>query len=394
MKTAAYMVESVLFVLAIASAVYWALTAISTYLLRRGVPLLERLAPPTPAKWPRVSVVIPACNEGATIEAALRSRLGEDYPNAEYIVVDDRSTDATGEIIDRLAREDGRIVPLHVRELPAGWLGKVHAMHVALGHATGDYVLFSDADIHHERGTLQKVIAHCEQHAIDHVAAFPTVWSSGIWVDAVMTTFLRLLSVASRAWKVADPRSRISIGGGTFNLVRRSALDRVGGLAPLAMEVVDDAGLGQLLKWSGARACVLNARGFVSLAFYTSTREAVLGMEKNAFAALGRFDVTRFAIMLGAICVFELAPLVALAFGGAPILAGATLALALVTQLALARWLDRPVASALMSPFGVAVFAFGGMRSMILTLRRGGIAWRGTHYPLAALREGRRLVHA
>ena len=388
------MLDTVLFVLAIAAAGYWGANAIAAVLLHRGVPVLGRLSPPEPARWPRVSVVIPACNEAATIEAAVRSRLDEGYPDAEYIVVDDRSTDGSGEIIDRLAREDARVVPLHVRELPAGWLGKVHAMHVALGHATGEYVLFSDADVHHEPGTLQKVVAHCEQHAIDHVAAFPTVWSTGFWIDAVMTTLLRILSVASRAWKVADPRSRISIGGGTFNLVRRTALDRAGGLAPLAMEVVDDAGLGQLLKWSGASACVLNARGYVSLAYYTSVRETVLGMEKNAFAALGRFEVARFAIMLGAICTLELAAPIALIFGAAPLLAGVTIGVALVTQVAIARWLDRPLVSAVFSPFGVGVFAFGGMRSMILTLRRGGIAWRGTHYPLAALREGRRLVHA
>lgn len=387
------MLDTVLFVMAIAAAVYWGVTAIAAVMLRRGVPLLGRLTPPAPARWPRVSVVIPACNEAATIEVALRSRLDEGYPDAEYIVVDDRSTDGTGEIIDRLAREDARVVPLHLHELPTGWLGKVHAMHVAVGHATGEYVLFSDADVHHERGTLQKVVAHCEAHAIDHVAAFPTVWSSGFWLDAVMTTLLRILAVASRGWKVADPRSRISIGGGTFNLVRRTALDRAGGLAPLAMEVVDDAGLGQLLKWSGARSCVVNARGFVSLAYYTSVREAVLGMEKNAFAAIGRFEIVRFAIVLGAICTLELAAPLALVLGSTPILAAAVIGVAVITQLAIARWLDRPLASAAFSPFGIGVFAFGGVRSMILTLRRGGIAWRGTHYPLAALREGRRLVH-
>jgi hypothetical protein len=159
------------------------------------------------------------------------------------------------------------------------------------------------------------------------------------------------------------------------------------------MEVVDDAGLGQLLKWSGARSCVLNARGFVGLAYYSSVREAVLGMEKNAFAAIGRFNVARFVIVLGALCMLELGALIALVFGGAPILAAATVGLAVITQVAIARWLDRPALSALVSPFGVAVFAFGAIRSLILTLRRDGIAWRGTHYPLRALREGRRLVH-
>jgi hypothetical protein len=267
-------------------------------------------------------------------------------------------------------------------------------MHVAVARATGEYVLFSDADVHHERGTLQKVVAHCEQHAIDCVAAFPTVWRTAFWLDAVMTTLLRMLVVASRGWKVADPRSRISIGGGVFNLVRRSALDRIGGLQPLAMEVVDDAALGQLVKWSGARACVVNARGFVSLGFYSSVRDVVVGMEKNAFAALGRFEVVRFAIVLGALCTLELAAPIALIFGSAPILAGASVACAVVSQVAIARWLDRPVVTAVFAPVGIAVFAFGGLRSMILTLRRGGIAWRGTHYPLAALRAGRKLVHA
>jgi hypothetical protein len=390
-ERAAHM-ATVLFVLAILSAIYWLAVAVAAVRLRRGVPLLSRLEPRAPARWPRVSVVIPACNEAATIEAAVRSRLGEGYPNAEYIVVDDRSTDGTGDIVDRLARDDARVVALHVRELPAGWLGKVHAMHVALQQATGDYVLFSDADVHHEPGTLQRVVAHCEEHRIDHAAAFPTVWSTSFLLDAVMTTLLRIIMVASRAWKVSDPRSRISIGGGVFNLVRRSALARVGGLGPLAMEVVDDAGLGQLLKWSGARSCVINARGFVGLAFYTSVRDVVLGMEKNAFAVLGRFDVARFLILLGALCTLELAPLAALAV--APMLAVPTIVCAIVSQLAIARWIDRPLASAALLPVGIVVFAFGGIRSMILTLRRGGIAWRGTHYPLAALRAGRRLVIA
>jgi hypothetical protein len=384
---------AVLSFVVVASAFYCTLCAIAALMLRRGVPVLRTLDAPPPARWPRVSVIIPACNEARTIESAVRSRLAEGYPDAEYVLVDDRSTDGTGEIIDRLACADARVVALHVRELPPGWLGKVHAMHAALERATGEYVLFSDADVHHEPGTLQRIVAHCEQHAIDHVTAFPTVWSSGFLVDAVMTPLLRILLIGSRAWKVADPRSRISIGGGVFSLVRRSALDRIGGLAPLAMEVVDDAGLGQLLKWSGARACVLNARGFVSLPYYTSVREVIAGMEKNAFAAIGRFDVARFALVLGAICVLELAAPLAVILAGASIVTCATLVIAVATQLALARWMDRPLASALFSPLGVVVFAFGAMRSMILTLWRGGIDWRGTRYPLAALRDGRRLVH-
>src|SRR5262249_1819655 len=154
---------------AILSAAYWAVLVFAALRTIHAVPSLAALAPPEPASWPRVSVIIPACNEEATIEEALRSRLREGYPAAEYIVVDDRSTDRTGEILDRIAAEDPRVVALHVRELPDGWLGKVHALHAGLARATGEWVLFSDADIHHEVGTLRRAVAHCEQNGIDHL---------------------------------------------------------------------------------------------------------------------------------------------------------------------------------------------------------------------------------
>lgn len=383
-------------VLAVVSAPYWLVVAFSVAKVILRVPLVEKLTPRTPHRWPRVSVIIPACNEALAIEAALRSRVAEGYPDAEYIVVDDRSTDGTGEIIEALAREDGRIVPVHVSELPVGWLGKVHAMNVALGRATGEFILFSDADVHHEPGTLERVIAHCQENGIDHVSVFPSVWSSTFPLDVLMNTVLRAFAVASRAWKVADPTSRVSLGGGNFNLVRRSALERAGGLEPLKLEVLDDAGLGQTLKWSGAKQVVLNARGFVGLWFYRSVREAVGGMEKNGFAAIGRYSVARCALAMIGLAVAELGAFAALAGGGGwvRILAAITVAVALGAQLAIGKWLGRPALPTLFAPIGTIVLAFAALRSMVLALVRGGIVWRGTLYPLAALRRGMRYVHA
>ncbi|HEY5925242.1 MAG TPA: glycosyltransferase family 2 protein [Kofleriaceae bacterium] len=377
-----------MFVLAIVCAVYWVIVAFAALRIVRSVPVLAELPVIERTQWPRVSVIIPACNEEATLEAALRSRLAERYPKIEYLVVNDRSTDRTGEIIDRIAAEDARVVPIHIAELPDGWLGKLHAMHVALGHATGEWIMLSDADVHHAPDTLCRVIAHAEHDAIDHVTVFPSVWWSKFGLDAAMTTLLRILTVCSRAWKVSDPRSRVSLGGGNFNLVRRRALDRIGGFVPLRLEVLDDIALGQRLKWSGARACVLNARGYVGLSFYSSLGEVVGGMEKNGFAAVGGFSVVRCLVALGAIALCELGAFVALAVDPSW-LAAATVGAAVAIQLAIARWLGRPAVSALPVPFGVVVFGFGVLRSMVLTLWRGGIAWRGTRYPLAALRRGR-----
>jgi glycosyltransferase involved in cell wall biosynthesis len=381
-------------VLAVLSALYAVVVGAAVIRLVRGVPLLERLAPAAPKRWPKVSVIVAACNEQDSIEAAMRSRLVESYPNAEYILVDDRSTDRTGAIIDQLAAEDDRVRAVHVRELPDGWLGKVHAMEVGLGHATGEWILFSDADVHHEADALSRIVAHCEGEGIDHMTVFPTVFRGAFTFNVVMNAFIRMFAAGSRAWSVPDPRSRVSVGGGNFNLVRRTALEHVGGLAPLRMEVVEDVALGQMLKWSGAKAGIVNARGFVGLAYYTSILEALRGMEKNCFAALGRFSVLRFVVLVGALVVADFGGLGVLCAGsGWPrILSAATLVVALANHLVVARWLRRPLLPSLLAPLGLVVLYVGAFRAMILALVRGGIDWRGTRYSLAALRRGMRYV--
>ncbi|MCX5673257.1 MAG: glycosyltransferase, partial [Planctomycetota bacterium] len=127
---------------------YWLAMAYGLVRTWRGVPRLEEVRPPEPAAWPKLSVIVPACNEADKIEPAMRTLLAEDYPDLEILAVDDRSTDATGDIIDRLAAEDPRVRAIHVKELPAGWLGKVHALDRGFQESRGRFVLFTDADVH------------------------------------------------------------------------------------------------------------------------------------------------------------------------------------------------------------------------------------------------------
>lgn len=388
--------EACLIIVAVLCAGYSLYASIAVLRTVLHVPLLERLRPPKAGERPRVSVVVAACNEEDSIEAAMRSRLVEDYRNVEYILVNDRSTDRTGEIIERLAGEDARVKAIHIHELPEGWLGKVHAMHVATSRATGEWILFSDADVHHEASALQRIISHCEEEGIDHMALFPSVWSRTLWLDIVMNAFMRMFTVIARAWKVRDPRSKVAIGGGNFNLVRRASFDRAfpHGLEPLKLEVLDDAALGQMLKWSGARAGMLNARGFVGLYFYSSVGDAIRGMEKNAFAAIGRYRVVPFIVAIALMATLELGSLGVAAIGAGWVraLALATIGLSTARELVSARWLGRPLLPSLFAPIGIVIVYFGAVRSMVITLANGGIKWRGTHYRLDVLRRGRRFV--
>src|SRR5215469_13916359 len=132
---------------------------------------------------PRVSIVVPARNEAEHIEAALLSLLQLDYPDYEVIAVDDRSEDATGTIIDRLAEEwrprgeasHHLLKVLHVTELPPGWLGKTHAMWLAGKQATGDWILFTDADVVFRNDALRRAVSYAERVRGDHLVLFPTM---------------------------------------------------------------------------------------------------------------------------------------------------------------------------------------------------------------------------
>ena len=128
----------------------------------------------------KVSIIVPARNEQLHIEAALQSMLQLDYPELEFLVVNDRSTDATGEILAQMAIADHRLKVLNVTDLPAGWLGKNHALHRAACQATGDWLLFADADISFEPSTLRRAIGYSQYFNLEHLAATPWFLAPGL----------------------------------------------------------------------------------------------------------------------------------------------------------------------------------------------------------------------
>lgn len=370
---------------------YWLVGLVLAVRVVRAVPVLARSTAPPPSQWPRVSLIIPARDEAEQIEAAVRSRLAEGYPNLELILVDDRSSDGTAEIVDRLAAADQRVRATHIDHLPDGWLGKVYAMHVGSQLATGDWLLLSDADVHLAPGTLQRVIAFVTQRRLDHLAIVPELWPAGFVIDAVLATFIRVFSITARMWAVADQRSRASVGIGAFNLVRRSALDRAGGFHRLRLEIVDDAALGQIVKHSGARSAVANGRGLVALHWYRSLADMATGVEKSVYAVLGRFSALRLAVVCLGFILLELAPLVGLLFPPSPALvalASTGLLAAIVTQIIPSVWTRRPLLPAILYPLGSLLLVAVALRAGVLAVHRGGLLWRGRLYPTELLRQG------
>jgi cellulose synthase/poly-beta-1,6-N-acetylglucosamine synthase-like glycosyltransferase len=235
---------------------------------------------------PQVSVVIAARQEAQHLRASLTALLAQSYPAFEVVLVDDRSTDATGVIADEMAREDSRLQVVHVTALPAGWLGKTHAMHLGAARARGDYLLFTDADVLFAPGTVARAMRVVVQDDVDHLAVIPCITSPSRILRWSVGAFAIFFVLFTRAWQVSNTRSRASIGIGAFNLVKASVYRAAGGHEPIRLRPDDDLRLGRLLKSGGAKAAVWRSAGMVEVDWYPSVRALIHGMEKNSFAAM------------------------------------------------------------------------------------------------------------
>jgi glycosyltransferase involved in cell wall biosynthesis len=354
---------------------------------------------------PRVSIIVPARNEEEAIEESLTKLLALDYDNYEVIAVNDRSTDRTGEIMERVVENQNphpvspksgetrmghpELRVIHHRELPAGWLGKTHAMWTAANQATGDWLLFTDADVLFKPDSLRRAMAYAEAERADHLVLFPQMTTKGPGEGMMIAFFQSMFVFGHRPWKVADPRARDHMGVGAFNLVRRSVYDAVGTYAALRMEVVDDMKLGKVVKNAGFRQRNVFGGDLISIRWARGAMGVVDNLTKNFFAVLS-FQWWRALISAFGLAFLNLGPFlgVGLAHGWARV----PYAVALVSMFLIYVGMSRrsPVRAyyVVLHPVSTTLFIYTLLRSMALTLWNDGIEWRGTRYRLEELRKG------
>jgi glycosyltransferase involved in cell wall biosynthesis len=353
------------------------------------VPSLDDV-PPTAVSLGKVSVIVAARDEARHIRAAVTALLAQDYPDYDVVVVDDRSTDGTGAILDELASTDARLRVVHVPELPAGWLGKNHAMHVGAGTATGDLLLFTDADVLFARDALSRAVRLFTASNADHLALAVDIhcptWPLALVVNYFMMWFLLTL----RAWRVRARESSAYVGIGAFNLVRATTYRAVGGHTSIRMRPDDDLMLGKLLKRSGAAQLLAAASGHVTVEWYRSVGELARGLRKNAFAG----SHYSLAFVLGgivanlALCIWPFAA-VWLTAGAERAWYVAAVVPQMIGYVGTARAHHNRPWLALLYPVGAIVFVAIFAAAVTRTFARGGIEWRGTFYSLRDLRANR-----
>jgi len=235
------------------------------------------------SNWPRISLIAPARNEEWHIEAAVRSLTRLDYPNLEITIINDRSTDRTGQILDSLAAEFSQLNVVHLTELPPGWLGKNYAMQLGADRSSGDWLLFTDADIVYEPTALRRGILYASHYDIDHLCGWPDIHAPNWLLSAFMSTFAIYLFLFVRIWSIRNPNSTAHIGVGAFNLIKTTVYRAVGGHERIKMRPDDDLKLGKIVKLAHYRQDLVDATGMLSLEMYRSVSELVRGLEKNAF---------------------------------------------------------------------------------------------------------------
>jgi cellulose synthase/poly-beta-1,6-N-acetylglucosamine synthase-like glycosyltransferase len=335
-----------------------------------------------------VSVIVAARDESRSIEAALRSIADMDYPNFEVISVDDRSRDGTDAVMERVAAERSRIKVVHVGQLPEGWLGKCHALYQGAQRASGELLLFADADVRFAPETLRLAVRYLLANRIDHLVLCPGLTSKSYWEDAIKSFFVMILILSARAWAVAKPSKNVYVGAGAFNLVCREAYQDIGGHEALRAEVIDDIMLGKLIKQKGHRQNILVAQEYLELSWQEGVRGFVKGLEKNAFAALN-FSILRLLFATGLILIFYVAPYLGVLtfqderiFGYAVTVAAMHATFGFCAKMYGKGWRLLPAL-----PVALTIFLWTLWRSSLVTLSRGGILWRDTFYPIRALKN-------
>jgi chlorobactene glucosyltransferase len=379
----------VIHALLVAGVVATALAAILLPINLAAFPKLSRAASGRPAALlPRVSVVIPARNEEAGLERAVRSHLAQEYSNLQVVVVEDRSTDGTAKILEALSREDSRVTVVAGREPPDGWLGKPHALWLGSKTADGELFLFADADVRYHPRALIEALTVLEDRRLDLLAFFPKFETRGFW-ENVLIPYLSVGVFLGLGFLGAMRRFRpLAIGAGAGNLVRRRAYDAVGGHPALRDSVIDDVRLAITLKRAGYRVGGFRAPDRVVVRMYRGFREVWNGFTKNAawvYSGFGGVLLFVLTVLLFSLSIVPVVVLV-LAVGGVAVpgndvrLAAALLVSSVLLRAVLAVALSDRLWPSITHPIMSAVWAGLIGRSLFHRFIRKRLTWRGREF--------------
>jgi hopene-associated glycosyltransferase HpnB len=340
---------------------------------------------PDPKRWPPVAVVVPARNEAAVLPATLPTLVGQDYPGeVRVILVDDDSTDGTGELAARIS---DTVTVVRPGPPPPGWTGKLWALRAGV-EAAGEveYLLFTDADIAHRPDSLAALVRAATGHRLDLVSQMARLRVRTGWERLIVPAFVYFFALLYPFRWSNRPGARTAAAAGGCSLVRRAALERAGGVSAIRGAVIDDVALARALKRSGSRTYLGLADRVDSVRPYPTLASLWQMVARSAYAQLRHSVILLAGTVLGLALVFGVPPattvlgavrgdLVVLAVGAAAWLLMAALYLPML------RYYRQPAVTALLLPFTAGLYLLMTVDSAVQHYRGRGAAWKGRTYP-------------
>ncbi|MFT3827097.1 MAG: glycosyltransferase family 2 protein [Chitinophagaceae bacterium] len=366
--------------------VCWVVITIYLLVNTRKIGFLKKQ--PLPVNEPSLAIVVAMRNEEAEVEKALTSLCELQYYNYRIIAINDRSTDGTAAILEKLAARFPQITAIHIQDLPPHWLGKNHALYKGYQLSSEEWILFTDADIQFEKNAIRRAMGYVQQQKLDHLAVLAQIQSRSAILNSFFETFGIMLTLKLRLWEVQSPHSKASVGIGAFNLVKRTAYEKAGTHEVIKLRPDDDLKLGEKIKQSGGRQGILYGEDAIELEWYTSVREFINGLMKNTFS-VSDYNTGKAVAMALATFVFFCFPVPAGLLSGSLLNIGLALTIVLAQACLFTfktgnrnKWWHF-----LMAPVAGAVMTYIVLRSTWLTLKNGGIYWRDSFYSLKELKS-------
>lgn len=341
---------------------------------------------------PRVSVVVPACNEEKNIEKAILSLLAQEYSKLEIVVVNDRSIDNTGLVLENLQRQHPALTIHTITDVPEGWMGKSHALAEGAKLAAGEILVFTDADVLMEKTTIARAVNYGIANQLDHLSLLFKNTTRGCLLNGLILDAGMGLFLVFKPWMVRKRGSKHFIGVGAFNMIKKSVYKDIGGHQTIRMHPIDDVMLGKRVKQNGYRQDCLLAQDHVTVPWYGSVKEMVNGLLKNTFSVV-HYRALLVPLQLLLIFVASVFPFWGAVWGEGSVQVICLLSAAVrltsfycgLAFLGLPAWY---LAGALLTPF---ISGFIIIKSSFTTIRNKGIVWRGKFYPLRDLRKAKPL---
>jgi len=340
----------------------------------------------------KVSIIIAVRDGEKEIEKTIDSILNSNYSQIELIVVNDRSTDRTFEIIERKKVNYTKLNSVNIQKLPEGWLGKVHALKCGAEIATGDYLLFMDADIEINTKVINQALNLCDHFKLDHLGVIPNFIKGDFLLNLTLSNATIFFAASNRPWlTIEERRFDFARGVGAFNLVKNDFFKKTEGFSWLKMEIADDIALSILIaKNNGRSLLALASDDGPSVQFYDNFWAMVKGFEKNSYGGMAnyKFSVAIIIFLLSWILLFF--PIFALFSKDNPILFSLGLIyylLNLIFSWSISKQIKSSILEVFLIPLGLFFQGMILFRAAILCHLNNGIYWRGNHYSLDTLKR-------